>query len=292
MSASALALVLVAAVVHASWNRLVHGIEDRVAVLAVAGVVGALILSPALVVRPPFGAGATGGGGWPAAVGLVAVGSGTVEAIYGRLLAAAYARGSLAVTYPVGRGTAPLLVTLGGWWLLGQRPAVAAAGGAVLLFVGLVSIAGAARGVGQHGAVAWAAAVGVAIATYSTLDAFAVGRLRLDEPAAGGAGLRSAAGPAGYLAVVLGLQGLLLAATVGSKARLRAAARTGAGVGVGVVSAYLLILLAFQRADAGRVATLRETSVLVAVALTPGRRRWTVWAGALGVAAGAVLVAA
>jgi drug/metabolite transporter (DMT)-like permease len=291
VSASALALVLVAAVVHASWNRLVHGIEDRVAVLAVAGVVGAVILSPALVLRPPAGGGAAGGGGWPAVVGLVAVGSGTVEAIYGRLLAAAYARGSLAVTYPVGRGTAPLLVTLGGWWLLGQRPAVAAAGGAVLLFVGLVAIAGAARGVGQHGAVAWAAAVGVAIATYSTLDAFAVGRLRLTGTAAG-SGLRSAAGPAGYLAVVLGLQGLLLAATVGSRARLRAAARTGAGVGVGVVSAYLLILLAFQRADAGRVATLRETSVLVAVALTPGRRRWTVWAGALCVAAGAVLVAA
>ena len=59
---------------------------------------------------------------------------------------------------------------------------------------------------------------------------------------------------------------------------------------LGVVAAYLLVLLAFQRADAGRVATLRESSVLVAVALTRIARPATVWAGAALVALGAVLV--
>lgn len=51
------------------------------------------------------------------------------------------------------------------------------------------------------------------------------------------------------------------------------------------------MLLAFQRVDAGRVATLREVSVLIGIALSgerPGRRVWT---GAALVVVGTVLVA-
>lgn len=288
MSATALALVLAAAVAHALWNRLVHGIEDRVAVLSVAGFAGAAVLSPALVLRPPVGAGPVAGGqpgGWPAAVWGLAVLSGVAEAVYCGLLAAAYRRGSLAVTYPVGRGTAPLLVTAGAWLLLGQAPGLAAVAGAVALAAGLVLVAGVARGLGEHASLGWALGVGVAIATYSVMDAAAVRRL------ADAAGAAPPLGAAGYLSVTLFLQGLFLALALRSWSRLRAALRTGALVGVGVVLAYLLVLLAFQRADAGRVATLREASVLLAVALTPGPRPRTVWLGAGLVALGAVLVA-
>ena len=282
MSATALALVLAAAVAHALWNRLVHAVEDRVATLAVAGFAGAVLLSPALVVTPPTR--------WPVEVVGLAVGSGLAEALYCGLLAAAYARGSLAVTYPVGRGTAPLLVTVGAWALLDQRPAVWAAVGALSLAAGLVLVAGVARDLGQRASTGWALGVGAAIATYSVVDAGAVRRLAE-------AGVGAAAAP-GYLAVTLFLQGLFLALAAGARdggVRLRegwvAARRTGSVVGVGVVAAYLLVLLAFQRADAGRVATLRESSVLLAVALTRGARPPTVWAGAALVALGAVLVA-
>ena len=282
MSATALALVLAAAVAHALWNRLVHAVEDRVATLAVAGFAGAVLLSPALVVTPPTR--------WPVEVVGLAVGSGLAEAVYCGLLAAAYARGSLAVTYPVGRGTAPLLVTVGAWALLDQRPAVWAAVGALSLAAGLVLVAGVARDLGQRASTGWALGVGAAIATYSVVDAGAVRRLAE-------AGVGAAAAP-GYLAVTLFLQGLFLALAAGARGggtRLRegwvAARRTGSVVGVGVVAAYLLVLLAFQRADAGRVATLRESSVLLAVALTRGARPPTVWAGAALVALGAVLVA-
>lgn len=291
MSATALALVLAAAVAHALWNRLVHGIEDRVAVLSVAGFAGAAVLSPALVLRPPVGAGPVAGGqpgGWPAAVWGLAVLSGVAEAVYCGLLAAAYRRGSLAVTYPVGRGTAPLLVTAGAWLLLSQAPGLAAVAGAVTLAAGLVLVAGVARGLGEHASLGWALGVGVAIATYSVMDAAAVRRL---ADAAGAAGAAPPLAAAGYLSVTLFLQGLFLALALRSWSRLRAALRTGALVGVGVVLAYLLVLLAFQRADTGRVATLREASVLLAVALTPGPRPRTVWLGAGLVAIGAVLVA-
>jgi uncharacterized membrane protein len=76
------------------------------------------------------------------------------------------------------------------------------------------------------------------------------------------------------------------------EARLRAVLRPGALVGAGVVAAYLLVLLAFQRADAGRVATLREVSVLLAVAWSGARRDAATWAGAVLVVAGAVAAAA
>lgn len=293
MSTLALALVLTAAVAHALWNRVVHGFDDRVAVLSVAGFAGALLLSPALVVRSPFAHPASGpSAGWPVAVWLLATASGVAEAVYCGLLAAAYARGSLAVTYPVGRGTAPLLVTTGAWLLLGQRPSVAAAAGAALLAVGLVLVAGVARELGQRGSLGWAVGVGTAIATYSVIDAAAVRRLA-EGPSGGGAAFA-----AGYLAVTLFLQGFFLAVAMAARGGLRrltdgvrSAARTGGLVGVGVVVAYLLVLLAFQRADAGRVATLRESSVLLAVALARGARPPTVWTGAALVVLGAVLVA-
>lgn len=269
MSAVAVGLVLAAAVAHALWNRFVHGVDDRLAVLAVAGFAGAALLSPALVLAPPT------------EVLAFAVASGLAEAVYSGLLAAAYARGSLAVTYPIGRGTAPLLVTLGAWPVLGQQPAVLAMAGAVALAAGLVLVAGVARRVGEHAAVGWALGVGAAIATYSVVDAAAVRRLDA-----------TAVEAAGYLAVTLLLQGVFLAVVLlRQPRRLLAATRPGALVGVGVVVAYLFVLLAFRYADAGRVATLREASVLVAVALTPGARPRTVWVGAGFVVLGAVLVA-
>jgi uncharacterized membrane protein len=58
-----------------------------------------------------------------------------------------------------------------------------------------------------------------------------------------------------------------------------------------VVTAYLAVVIAFQLAPAGRVSTLRESSVLVAVALSAQRRRPVVWVGAGLVVAGALLSA-
>jgi drug/metabolite transporter (DMT)-like permease len=57
------------------------------------------------------------------------------------------------------------------------------------------------------------------------------------------------------------------------------------------VAAYLLVLLAFQHADAGRVATLRETSVLFGLGLARERTGKSVWVGAMFIVLGAVLSA-
>jgi drug/metabolite transporter (DMT)-like permease len=272
MAPAAVALVLAAAVCHALWNRLLHTTGDRVAAMAVGSLGGGLLLAPATFLHPPV------------AVLPLVVFSALAEAAYGLCLAAAYRRGALSVAYPLGRGTAPLLVTLGGWVVLAQRPGVVALLGTAVLAIGMALLAGAGRRAGQGGAVRFALLTGAMIATYQVIDARAV----------------RDTSPPGYLGAVLLLTGLFLtlclaaaprASGRGSR-RLRDALLPGLGVAAGSTAAYLLVLLAFRLADAGRVSTLREASVLIGVALAGERPGRAVWVGAACVVTGAVLAAA
>jgi drug/metabolite transporter (DMT)-like permease len=260
----AVALVLVAAVVHASWNRVLHAEDDRVAAMAVAGLVVGVMLLPAVIVSPP----------WRVLPFVLA--SAMAHVAYALGLSAAYRRGALSVAYPLGRGVAPLLVTLGGWLLLSERPDPAALTGAISLAVGLALIAVAGGRAGQGAAVGFALLTGLTIATYSVVDAGAVRQVS----------------PVGYLGAVLGIQGVVLSLLVhGSRTRLRSGLRSGVLIAVGSVGAYLLVLFAFQVAPAGRVSTLREASVLVGLMLSGERPSRAVWTGAILVVVGALLAA-
>ena len=260
----AIALVLAAAVVHASWNRILHAEDDRVAAMAVSGLVAGALLLPAIIVWPPWRA-------WP-----FVLLSALAECVYALCLAAAYQRGALSIAYPLGRGVAPLLVTLGGWLLLSQRPDAAAVTGAILLAGGLALIASAGHRAGQGGAVLFALLTGLTIACYSVIDAAAVRQVS----------------PVGYLGAVLGLQGAILTLGLrGNRARLCRSWRSGALIALGAIGAYVLVLFAFQRAPAGRVATLREASVLIGILLSGERPSPPVWAGAGLVFIGALLAA-
>ncbi|MBW3634797.1 MAG: EamA family transporter, partial [Chloroflexi bacterium] len=185
-------------------------------------------------------------------------------------------RGALSVAYPFGRGVAPLLVTLGGWLLLAERPDSGALVGSVALAIGLALIAVAGGRAGQGAAVGFALLTGLTIAAYSIVDAAAVREVS----------------PVGYLGAVLGIQGVLLTLLVrGNPVRLRRGLRSGAMIAIGAVGAYLLVLFAFQQAPAGRVSTLREASVLVGLMLSGERPSPALWAGAILVLIGAVLAA-
>ena len=260
----AVALVLVAAVVHASWNRVLHAEDDRVAAMSVAGLVVAVMLLPAVLVSPP----------WRALPFVIA--SAMAHVAYALGLSAAYRRGALSVAYPLGRGMAPLLVTLGGWLVLSERPDVGALIGAISLAAGLALIAVAGGRAGQAAAVGFALLTGLTIAAYSVVDAGAVRQVS----------------PIGYLGAVLGIQGVLLTLLIrGNRMRLRRGLRSGALIAVGSVGAYLLVLFAFQVAPAGRVSTLREASVLVGLMLSGERPSPPIWIGAILVLAGALLAA-
>jgi drug/metabolite transporter (DMT)-like permease len=252
MDPTALVLVLSAAGFHAAWNLALHGAGDRVMSMAVASIVGGAVLAPSLLWETPWQV-------WPLLLPSIAA-----QVLYGLTLSAAYERGALSFAYPVGRGTAPLLVTLGGWWLLAEVPTIWGALGAVALVVGLSTLARGAVVADQLAAFGFAIATGCAIATYSVIDAGAVREVS----------------PLGYLSVVQMGSGVVLAALLRFDARrLRASARTGAAIGLGQTLAYLLVLFAFQRAAAGSVSTLRELSVVIGILLSRERPGWQTWSG-------------
>lgn len=265
MDPVAVALVLASAALHALWNVRLHGANDRVAAMAMSGLVSGVALLPLLVVRPPSGL-------WT----LVLI-SGVAEAAYGLALAGAYRRGELSVTYPVGRGSAPLMATIAATAVVGQPASARTIVAASLVAVGLGLLAFRSHRHGTLAATGLALVVGVTIATYSVVDAKAV---------------REGAAPLAYLAGTLGLEGVLMSATTRfDVARLRGALRPGAAIALGSVSAYGLVLFSFRLAPVGQVATLREISVVIAVLIARERPGPIGWAGIGAVVGGAALAA-
>ena len=264
MDPVALGLVLLSAFFSAAWNRVLHVAFDRVAVMGVSGVMIGLMLLPWTLASPPW-----------AVIGLIVL-SAAAEVAYSLTLSAAYARGALSLTYPLGRGAAPLLASLLGWIALGERPQGAALAGALMLGLGIALLSHAGWSSGRGSAVAFALLAGLAIAAYTVIDARAVRQVA----------------PAAYLGPVLGLQGLAICAGMRwTGARLRASLRPSLIVAVSSVIAYLLILLAFRRTEVGRVATLREIAVLIGILMSGERPGAWIWAGAALCVAGAVLAA-
>lgn len=162
MPFDAFALVLLAACIHAGWNVLLHETQDREVAMAVSGFAAGILMIPLLFLWPTWTV-------WP----LILL-SGLAQSVYGVLLSAAYQRGLLGVSYPIARGTAPLLVTMGGWVVLSQTPGSASLLGAALIKIGLVTIAQAGRRSKQDAAVVLALLTCVAIANYQVIDAKAV----------------------------------------------------------------------------------------------------------------------
>ena len=255
--------MLASTVLHAAWNARLHRSADPEVVIDLAYLAVGIVLLPAAFVDPPT-----------EVVGAV-LASSVAQSAYISLLGTGYREGSLGVVYPIARGTAPLLIGLGGWLLLDERPSVATVVGLVVLLAGLVALAGLGSRLRERRAVVLAVGTGLCTVSYSLIDASAV----------------DLTGALGYLSVIMILSSsaVLLVRRPGW-GRLRPVMGVSAVVGVGQGSAYALVLLAFQQAQAGQVAGLRQVSVVLGVliareALGP-RALW----GAVLVAAGAVLV--
>src|SRR6476469_1597342 len=96
------AAVLFGALLHASWNALVKSSTDKALDTAVIHLIGSLVALPLVLVVgwPPASA-------WPFILCSV-----TIHIGYYIALTGAYRHGDLGLTYPLMRGTAPLLVAL------------------------------------------------------------------------------------------------------------------------------------------------------------------------------------
>jgi drug/metabolite transporter (DMT)-like permease len=273
VSGAALALALASAFVHAGWNLALARARDAEAATAVVLALALLVWAvPAALL----------GGVDADAIPYVAASS-VLELAYFVALAAAYRRAELSVVYPVARGTAPVLLVAAALAGLGGAVGAAQVLGVLLIAAGIVAVRGIGPGAGARD-LALAAGVGACIAAYTLVDR---------------EGVQHAA-PVPYLWLVLVGPTVVYAAAmarVKGRAALRAELTPGAWfAAVGILGAFALALAALREASAAAVGAVRETSVVIAVALAGlllgepvGPRRL---AGAAVVVAGIVLVAA
>ncbi len=267
MPTLAIALVLVAAVLHAGWNVLLKTSGDTLWTAVRLQAIGTAILLP-------VGIGAWLWNGQPAVSAealWLAIASGVVEAIYFVCLSAAYSRGALSLVYPLARGSAPLLAVAVGILVLGERLAPQALVGVGCLLLGILLVARPwqafqAAGVTQRGAIGFALATGASIAAYSAIDRLGV---RATEPWLYGSILAVAATTFLAITVVVGRRVGFLApaptAVAGGNARGSSNLRD-AVAGVLALGAYLLVLVAYSIAPLAAVAPLRESGIVLAAA--------------------------
>ncbi len=272
MPSLAIALVLVAAVLHAGWNVLLKTSGDTLWTAVRLQAIGTAVLLP-VGIAAWF---ANGRPAVPAEAIWLALGSAVIEAIYFVCLSAAYRRGALSLVYPLARGSAPLLAVAVGIFLLGERLAPMALVGVGCLLVGILLVARPwrairAAGKDQRGAIGFALATGASIAAYSAVDRLGV---RLTEPWLYGSILAVAATIFLAVAVVVGRRyGWLAPAPARTDADGAVATRsrtTGLGrdavAGVLALAAYLLVLVAYSVAPLATVAPLRESGIVLAAA--------------------------
>lgn len=129
MTAFALTLVLIAAVLHATWNLCAKRAGGGLPFVALVSLIICVCYVPVLagywvLYRPELSAGAV----------VWIIGSGVLKTGYSLFLQRSYRVGDFSLIYPLARGTGPLLSTLAAIALLGERPSpLAIAGGVVII---------------------------------------------------------------------------------------------------------------------------------------------------------------
>lgn len=258
METSVVLAVLVGALLHAGWNTLVKSSGDKELDLALVHFLGAVVSLPLLWVvgLPPREA-------WPF-VGA----SLCIHIAYYLTLNGAYQHGDLGATYPIMRGSAPLLVALGSATVLGESLPAAAWAGILGITAGvlMVGLARPAEALHHRRAMGYALANACVIAAYTFVD---------------GQGVRTAASAGGsawsYVVLLFVLDGVPYPALVlarrsrAQRAALWAYARQrwllAALGGLASLGSYGIALWAMTRAPVAAVSAMRETSVLFATAL-------------------------
>jgi drug/metabolite transporter (DMT)-like permease len=172
MTAAALALILSAAVIHASWNYLLKRSGGGTVFVWLFAGLSALIYAPlaALIIwwqKPVFG--------W-AQLGLIFA-SAVLHTAYYLLLDRGYRSGDLSIVYPIARGSGPLITVLCAVLFLHEQPSALAVAGALLIGGGAVALTGDPRKLRESGnlhAVGFALLTGCMIASYTLVDKLAV----------------------------------------------------------------------------------------------------------------------
>ncbi|MGE3915427.1 MAG: EamA family transporter [Hyphomicrobiaceae bacterium] len=238
--------MLAAALLHASWNAMAKGNGGDPLIGATVIAAGAAVVSAAMLAVADLPA---------AASHPYVVASGIIHVGYFLLLGLSYRLADYSAVYPLMRGSAPLLTTGAGALLLGEHLALPVLVGIVLLSLGVLGLGLHALmrgGLDRRGIVVAGGNVAIIVA-YTVID---------------GVGTRLSGTPAGYVAAMMLLTGVLLVPAIALwrprelGLALRQRWPMGLAGGAMVMASYGAALWAMTRAPIGAVAALRETSVL------------------------------
>jgi drug/metabolite transporter (DMT)-like permease len=252
-----LALVLGAAVLHATWNLLAKRAGEGgtafvwLCALLMAALYAPIALIVVLVAEPHIGA---------AQIGFL-VGSGVLHTCYFTVLQHGYRVGDLSLVYPLARGTGPMLSTAAAIVILGERPTPLALAGATLVCLGVLALGSTSRSTDNRRrapAVAFGLITGGLIAVYTLWDKHAVGTLAVPP-----------------LVLDVSANAVRAALLTPSALRRRAVVRTvwrehrREIIGVAVIAplAYILVLTALAVSPVSYVAPAREASILIGTVL-------------------------
>lgn len=270
--------VLLAALLHATWNAMIKGgrdvLLDTAAIVVGAGLV-ALPFLPLVPLPQPQA--------WPYIIASV-----VTHLAYYFLMVNAYRTGDLSLVYPLMRGVAPLITAVLGIFWLREMPAPFAWAGMLLISAGVIALALRTADHAPSGkAVSFALANACVIAIYSIID---------------GNGARASGNVWSYIVWLFVLDAIpftLYMLVTRRRAFLQALwqRRRNGMIGGGLsAGAYAISVWAMTQAPVALVASLRETSVLFATLigarllnekLTPRR-----WAGVAAVVLGVIALKA
>lgn len=240
-------LVLVAALMHAIWNTLVKSGDDQLSVLAavnfVCSVAGLVVI---------FWVGYPNPESW-----VYIVLSTLIHTGYYFFLLKAYEHGDLSLVYPLARGTAPLLVLIGGMLFANETLPSMGMLGVSLASIGIISLAFERGWPWQSDGkpVLFALGTSIFIAAYTITD---------------GIGVRVSGHPFAYIAWLFFIDGLPISFYAIYKRRgtttifLRLQWKRCLLGGAAAMFAYGLVIYAMSLGAMALVAALRETSVIMA----------------------------
>jgi len=249
VTGAALALVLSAAVIHATWNAMAKGARDPMAMLWWAGILSSLVLAPPSLY-------VLGRDGFPPRALPFVAATVVLHSMYFFALGRAYQTGDFSLVYPMARGMGVAIVPMGAYYFFDERLSRIGILGIALIGAGILALHWR-RGAWSETALfkpgtGWAVATGLCIASYSLVDKVGVSHIN----------------PLPYLWVMmLGSCVSLLPAVLGRRGSLTREWRENrvAILLSGVLSpgGYLLVLFAFRLSKAGYVVAGREVSIVI-----------------------------
>ena len=252
MTLALFSLVLAAAAMHATWNALIKTRSDRFASISLATLGASIVVLPIL----PFV-------DFPSIeVWIWIAASVIIHAGYRLFLVKTYDVGDFAQSYPLARGIAPLITTVGAIIFIGEIPEGLTVLGIVVLSFGalLMSLRGSSDlSKFNRRAVGFALLTSMLIAGYTLTDGYGV---RLAN---------TASSYAAWLFFCDGLCSIAIGFLYRGRGLLNVLAsewKTNLLTGGLLAGSYWIIMWAMTKAPIASIAALRETSILFAMLIS------------------------